>query len=60
MAEEWVDQALCEKKEDESKRYATQKAQAQRDKKLKETLSKLSKWYKAKKSDGASIESSER
>ena len=43
MAEEWVDQALCEKKEDESKRYATQKAQAQRDKKLKETLSKLSK-----------------
>nr|POE70700.1 hypothetical protein CFP56_49090 [Quercus suber] len=38
MVDEWVDQALYEKKEEESKRYTAQKSQTQTDKKLKETL----------------------
>ena len=50
MVKEWVDQALYENKKEESKCYATQKAQAQTYKKLKETLSKLSKCDKARKS----------
>jgi len=50
VVEEWVDQALYENKEEESKRYATQNTQAQTYKKLKETLSKLSKCDKARKS----------
>lgn len=60
MAKEWVDQALHEKKEEEFKHYATQKAQAHVDKKLKETLHKLSKCDKAQKSAEALIESFER
>ena len=60
MAEEWVDQALYEKKEEESRRYAAQKAQAQTDKKLKEILLKLSECDKALKNAETSIESSER
>ena len=49
MAEEWVDQALYEKKEEESKRYAAQKAQVLVDKKLKETLLKLFECDKSRK-----------
>ena len=60
MVEEWVDQALHEKKEKESKRYTAQRTQAQTDKKLKETLSKLSECDKAKKNVEALIESTER
>jgi len=55
-----VGHTLYEKKEEESKQYATQKAQAQTDKKLKETLFKLTECDKARKSAEASIESSER
>lgn len=47
-------------KEEESKCYAAQKAQAQTDKKLKETLLKLSECDKAWKSVEASIEGFER
>lgn len=60
VAEEWVDQALHDQKEEESKRYAAQKSLAQTDKKLKETLVKLTKCDKARKSAEASIESKER
>lgn len=59
MAEEWVDQALYEKKE-ESRRYAAEKAQAQANKKLKETLLKLLECDKARKSVKASIKNSEK
>ena len=44
----------------ESRRYAAQKARAQTDKNLKDTLLKLSKCDKARKSVEVSIESSER
>ena len=60
VVEEWVDQALHEKKEKESKRYTAQRTQAQTDKKLKETLSKLSECDKAKKNVEALIESTGR
>ena len=60
MAKKWVDQTLYEKKKEESKRYATQKAQAQTNKKLKETLLKLIECDKAWKSVEASIESFKR
>ena len=60
MAKEWINQALYEKKEEESWRFANQKAQVQTDKKLKETLAKLAKCDKVWKSAGASIESFER
>ena len=60
MAEVWVDQTLLEKKGEEYKCYAIQKAKAQTDKKLKESLSKLSECDKARKSVETSIESSER
>uniref|UniRef100_A0A7N2MQ43 Uncharacterized protein n=1 Tax=Quercus lobata TaxID=97700 RepID=A0A7N2MQ43_QUELO len=56
VAKEWVNQAPYEKKEEESKRYAAQKAQAQTDKKLKDTLLKLAECDKAQKSVEASIE----
>ena len=59
VVEEWVDHTLYEKKE-ELKRYVAQKAQTQTDKKLKETLLKLTKCYKARKSVETSIESIER
>ena len=55
-----MDQTLYEKKMEESKCYAVEKAQAQSDKKLKETLVKLTKCDKARKSAEASIESFER
>ena len=60
MAEELVDQALYEKKEKELKNYATLKSQALVDKKLKETLLKLSECDKARKRAEAVIESSKR
>lgn len=62
VIKEWVNQTLYKKKKKESNRYATQKAQAQAqtDKKLKETLLKLTECDKAQKSIEASIESSER
>ena len=49
MVEEWVDQALYEKKKEESKHYAAQKAQVLVDKKLKETLLKLFECDKSRK-----------
>lgn len=60
MAKKWIDQTLYEKKEEESKRYTAQKAQAQTKKKLKETFLKLIECDKAQKSAEASIESFER
>nr|POF11364.1 hypothetical protein CFP56_57284 [Quercus suber] len=48
MAEDWVDQTLYERKEEESKHYAAPKAQAQTYKKLKEILLKLFECDKAK------------
>lgn len=60
VAEEWVDQALHNQKEEESKCYAVQKSLTQTDKKLKKTLLKLLECNKARKSAKASIESSER
>nr|POE55962.1 hypothetical protein CFP56_64384 [Quercus suber] len=59
VVEEWVDQAFHDQKEEESKCYTAQKSLAQIDKKLKETLLKLSECNKARKSAEASIESSE-
>ena len=60
VAEEWVDQAFHDLKEEESKRYAAQKSSSLTDKKLKETLLKLAESDKARKSVEASIESTER
>ena len=47
VVEEWVDQTLYEKKDEEFKRYVAQKAWAQTDKKLKKTLLKLTECDKA-------------
>ena len=60
VAEEWVDQAFHDMKEEESKHFAAQKSQAATDKKLKETLLKLAECDKARKRAEASIESTER
>ena len=60
VAEEWVDQAFRDLKEQESKRFAAQKSQAMTNKKLNEALLKLAECDKARKSDEASIESLER
>lgn len=60
MVEEWDDQAFWDLKEEESKHFAMQKSQALTNKELKETLLKLVKCDKARKSTEASIESSER
>lgn len=51
---------MSKRKEEKAKNYATYKAQAQSEKKLKETLAKLAKCDKAQKSVEASIESSKR
>ena len=50
LAKEWVDQALAQAKEEESQRFAVDKAQAQSEKKAKETLKRLTESEKAKKS----------
>ena len=60
VAEEWVNQAFHDTKEEESKHLATQKAQAALDKKLKETFQKLVECDKARKSAEASVESIDR
>ena len=60
VVEEWVDQTLYEKKDEEFKRYVAQKAWAQTDKKLKKTLLKLTECDKARKSAEAFIKSTER
>lgn len=60
VAEEWVDQAFRDVKEEESKRLAAQKSQVMTDKKLRETLLKLAECDKARKSVETFIESSER
>ena len=55
-----MNQAFHDTKEEESKRLALQKAQAAIDKKLKETLQKLAKCDKVRKSAEASIKSTKR
>lgn len=60
VAEEWVDQAFRDVKEEEFKCLVALKSQAMTDKKLKETLLKLVECDKARKCAKASIENSER
>lgn len=60
VAEEWVNQAFCVLKEEESKCSATQNSLTLTNKKLKKNLLKLEECDKARKSVEASIESSER
>lgn len=60
MAEEWVNQAFQDLKEEESKHLTAQKSQALTDKKLKETFIKLAEYNKARRSAESAIERSER
>lgn len=55
IAEEWEDHTLAQDKEKESSRFAAINAQAQAEKKAKETLNRLTEYEKAKKSVEATM-----
>lgn len=60
VAKEWVNQAFHDQKEEESKHFIVQKSLVLTNKKLKETLHKLAKYDKARKSTKSFIESFEK